>query len=107
MNRVEAVRAAHEVRRTLRRATDAGHLENTLGLDAHLIKGVNDALGNRVVAASGAQCGLAAAIVEDGKPDSIRLGCGLGRRRGCGRHYLPSWEMMSSVMERASIGSPL
>ncbi len=76
------------------------------GCDAHLVEGVDDALGDGVVAAAGAQRGLAAAIVEHGESDAVRL-----RLRACGACvvaiYLPSWEMISSVMERASIGSPL
>ncbi len=76
------------------------------GCDAHLVKGVDDALGNRVVAAAGAQCGLAAAIVEDGQSDAVGLRC-WGWRCGVVAIYLPSWEMISSVMERASMGSPL
>ena len=90
----------------LRRAADARHLHHALGLDAHLVKGVDDALGNCVVAAAGAERGLASAIVQDSESDAVGL-LWLGRRRGCSRHYLPSWEMISSVMERASMGSPL
>ena len=36
---------------------------------------INDALGNRVVSASRAECRLAAAIRRELQPDSIRFGC--------------------------------
>ena len=57
---VEAVRAAHEVRRALGGAADAAHLHHALGLHAHLVHGVDDALGDGVVAAAGTERGLAA-----------------------------------------------
>ena len=65
---VEAVRAAHEVGRALGRAADAAHLHHPLRLDAHLEHGVDDALGDGVVAAAGAERGLAAAISRTGRP---------------------------------------
>ena len=64
---VEAVRAAQEVGRALARAADARQLDDALGLDAHLVEGVDDALGDGVVAAAGAERGLAAAVVDDGR----------------------------------------
>ena len=49
------------------------------GCDAHLVEGVDDALGDGVVAAAGAERGLAAAVVEHGQADAVglRLGCGV------------------------------
>ncbi len=70
---VEAVRAAHEVGRALGGAADAGELHHALGLDAHLVEGVDDALGDGVVAAAGAERGLAAAVVEDRQADAVGL----------------------------------
>ena len=81
---VEAVRAAHEIGRALRRAADARHLDDALRRDAHLVEGVDDALGDGVVAAAGAQRGLAAAIVEHGQADAV----GLGLVEWRGRHLL-------------------
>ncbi len=74
MHAVEAERTAHEVGRALGRAADAAHLHHPLRLDAHLEEGVDDALGDSVVAATGAERALAAAIIEDGKADVIHFG---------------------------------
>ena len=105
MHGIEAVRAAHEVRRTLGRAADAAGLDHALGRHAHFVHGVDDALGNCVVAAAGAQRGLAAAIVEDGQAQ-----CGWSSVRACWSVvvaiYLPSMVMSSSVTDRASSGRP-
>src|SRR5260370_25013634 len=70
---VEAERAAHEISRRLRGAANARHLDHALGSDAHLVHGINHALGNDVVAASSAQRGLASLIVENGKSDVAGL----------------------------------
>ena len=86
MHRIEAVRAAHEVRRALGGAADAAELDHALRLDAHFVHGVDDALGNGVVAATRAERGLASAVIDNGEADAV----GLRRRRGgwCGRHLL-------------------
>src|SRR5204862_4340863 len=103
-------------------------LDDVLGMDPHLEEGVDDALGDGVVAAAGAQRGLAAAIRLQLEADAVLLLAGLRRGR-CGFHgysedvvaataatgaaafaarvFLPSCSRMSSVSERASIGSPL
>ena len=52
---IEAERAVHEVSRALGGAADAAHLHDALGLDAHFEHGIDDALGDGVVAAAGAQ----------------------------------------------------
>ena len=70
---VEAVRAAEEVRRALARAADARQLDDLLGIDAHLVERVDDALGDRVVAAAGAQRRLAALVDLRFEPDSIHF----------------------------------
>ena len=80
VNRVEAVRAAHEICRAFGRASNAAGLDHALRLDAHFVHGVDDALGDCVVAAAGAQRGLAAAVVENGQANAVGLRCG----RGCG-----------------------
>src|SRR5208282_5755187 len=59
---VEAVGAIHEVRRTLGGATDSAQFRDTLGLHAHFVHGFDDAFGNGVVAATGAERGLATLI---------------------------------------------
>ena len=104
MHAVEAVRAAHEVGRALRRAADAADLHHALRLNAHLVHGVDDALGDGVVAAAGAQRRLAAAIVKTVSPMRLVFG-----RSACsrGRHLDALLVTNSSVMVRASIGSPL
>ena len=73
MHAVEGVRAAHEVGRALGRAADAAHLHHALRLHAHLEHGVDDALGDGVVAAAGAERRLAAAVVNDRKADVIHF----------------------------------
>src|SRR4029450_13888915 len=70
---VEAVRPAQKVRRTLARATDARELDDLPGVDAHLEKGIDDSLGNRVVAAAGAESGLPALVGLGFQSDSIHL----------------------------------
>ena len=82
---VEAVGAAHEICRALRGAADAAGLDHALGLHAHFVHGVDDALGNRIVAAAGAKRGLATAVVENGQANAIDFGCGCGCA-GRGRH---------------------
>ena len=59
---VEPVRRVQEIRRALARAADARQLDHALGVDAHLEERVDDALGDRVVPAPGAERRLAAAI---------------------------------------------
>ena len=68
---VEAVSAAQKIGRRFRRASDAAHLDDSLGLDAHLKHGVNDPLGNNVVAATGAQGGLAAFVFHNAQAKAI------------------------------------
>ena len=67
------------------------HLHHALGLHAHLVHGVDDALGDGVVAAAGAERGLAAAIVEHCKPDAIGLWGRSAAVAVCVAIYLPSW----------------
>src|SRR5205823_11812663 len=64
VHRIKAVRAAHEVRRTLRRAPDTTHLRYTLGPHPHLVHGIDNALRDRIVPTTGAQGGFAASIVD-------------------------------------------
>src|SRR5687768_9387444 len=114
---VETVRAAEEIRRALAGAADARQLHDLLGVDTHLVKRVDDALGNRVVSAAGAQRRLAALIGLRFEPDTVNL--------DWSRHYSPpvieeaeagvsflatskpSCARMSSLTLRASIGNPL
>ncbi len=51
---VEAEGAGHEVGGGFGGAADAAHLHDALGLDAHVVEGFEDALGDDVVAAAGA-----------------------------------------------------
>ena len=78
MHRVEAVRAAHEISRALGRAADAAHLDDALGLDAHFVHGVDDALGDGIVSAAGAQRGFAALVVDDRQANAVVFGAGRG-----------------------------
>ena len=78
-------------------------LGDGVGLDAQFVEALDDALGNGVVAASRAQRGLAALIVQNLQPDAVDL---LGRRRRGGGAHLPSCLTISSVTVRASSGSP-
>src|SRR3982074_461023 len=55
MDRIEAVRIAEEIIRSLRRAADAGNLGDTVRLDRKLVTGLDDRCGDRVMAAAGAQ----------------------------------------------------
>ena len=125
---VEAVRVAEEVGRALARAADARQLDHVPRMDAHLEERVDDALGDGVVAAAGAQRRLAAAIRLHLEPDAVLLLAGVRRGR-CGFHgcysadcvwtvagaaattgagaFFPSCTRMSSVSDRASIGRPL
>src|SRR3954467_15692115 len=103
------MRTAHEVSRALRRAANTAHLHHALGLHAHLIHGIDDALRDCVVTAPCAKRGLTPAIFKYWKPDVIDLGAWSRRRRsslGC-HIYRPSLVANSSVIVRASMGSPL
>ena len=129
---IESVRCAQEICRALARAADARQLDDLGRVDAHLEERVDNALGDGVVAAAGAQRGLAAAIRRDIDTEPIGL---LARdRRGCahvdttffsrtaprrpssssrpagfsvGARRSPSCTRRSSVTDRASIGRPL
>ena len=85
MHSVETVRATHEISGTLRRATDAAQLGHAFRLDAHLVHGVNDALRNRVVAATGAQSSFPASVIKHRKANPVRL---RSRRTSRGRGHL-------------------
>src|SRR5579864_810255 len=101
MDCIECVGAIQKVGRTLRGATDAAQFRYTLGLDSHFKQGIDDPLGNGIVAATRTQRALAASVVEHRKSQAIAFWCGW-----CGGHYFPSMETISSVTDRASIGSP-
>ena len=89
MHSVKAVRAVHEISRALGRTSDAARLDHMLRLHSHLIHRVNDALGNRIVAAAGAQRRPSAPVVNHRQADAI---CFRRRRAGCGRHTIcPPW----------------
>src|SRR6185503_6853432 len=70
---VEAVRAAQEVRGALAGAADARELDHLLGIDAHLVERVDDALRDRVMAAAGAQRRLAALVDLRFETDTIHF----------------------------------
>ena len=65
-------------------------LISEFGLHAHLVHRLDDALGDGVVAAAGAQRGLAAFVVHDGEADAVgfRSGCGCSGLDGSGGHLL-------------------
>ena len=74
------------------------------GLDAQLVEALDNALGNGIVAASGAERGFAALVTQHLEADAVGL---LRRRRGNRRRaHKPSCRTMSSVTVRASSGSP-
>ena len=73
---VEPVRPAEEIRRALARAADARQLDDLLGIDAHLVKRIDDALGDRVVAAAGAERRLAALVDLRLQTDAIHFDWG-------------------------------
>src|SRR5437870_5828060 len=56
-----------------------------MGLEARLVGGLDDAGGNRVVAASRAKRGFRALVVALGEADSVRIAGRGGRARGGGR----------------------
>src|SRR5579872_859889 len=108
VNRVEAVRAVHEVRGTLRRAANAAHLDDTFRSDAHVVHGFDDALGNGIVATTSTERSFTALIVDDCEADAVGLrfwSPGFSGWRGS-HFYLPSILVNSSVTERASSGRP-
>ena len=75
---VEAVGAVQEVGRRLARAADARQLDDLRRVDPELEERIDDALGDRVVPAPGAQRRLAAPIGDRLEADAIDL---LPRRR--------------------------
>src|SRR6266508_4162855 len=107
MERVEGVGAAHEVGGALRRAADARELRHALGGKARVEHRLEDPLGDRVVAAAGAQGGLRSPVLDHGQAEPVHLRAGAGRRSALGHGYLPSMPRISSVTERASSGRPL
>src|SRR5215831_8261197 len=119
MDGVEPVRRAEEVRRALARTADPRQLDDALRIDAHLEKRVDDALGNRVVPASGAERGLATLVGDVLEADSIEFSRhrysppvmpsrpASTTRTSFFATSNPSCDRMSSVTLRASIGKPL
>ena len=71
-------------------------LMTCVGIDAHLEERVDDALGDRVVAAAGAERRLAAAIGLQLEADAIVFLAGAGRRR-CGSTWLLTWPAMPAA----------
>ena len=105
---VEAEGARHEVGRRFGGAADAAHLHHALGLDAHLVEGFEDALGDGVVSAAGAERCLAAAVVEDLEADAIGLvGLGVTGVVAMITCLLLLGRRWREVTVRASMGRPL
>src|SRR5713101_2113766 len=98
------MRHAQKVGGRLGRTADTGELGHFPGLDAELIEALDNALGNGIVAASGAQRGLAALVTQDFEADAVGLLRRSRGNRGCA--HKPSCRTMSSVTVRASSGSP-
>ena len=95
---VEAVRLVQEIRRALARAADARELDDALRVDAHLEERVDDALGDRVVPAPGAERRLAAAIgCDSSRPMRLVFLAG-----GCGRHVRRS--ISARFLRQDSVG---
>src|SRR5262249_8659777 len=119
MDGVESMRRAEEIGRALAGASDARELDHLLRIDAHLEERVDDALGDRVMAAAGAQRGLAAFVSDVLEPDSIQfaghrysppvmpLRPASATRTSFFATSNPSCASRSSVTLRASIGRPL
>ena len=66
------MRLIQEVGRALARAADARELKDLLRVHTHLVKRVDDALGDGVVAASGAQRGLCLLYTSPSPRDRTR-----------------------------------
>src|ERR1044072_7383713 len=79
---MEAVRESQEVGRRFRRAADSRELGDVKRIDAELVEALDDALGNGVVAAAGAEGGLAALVVQNLEAEAV----GLFRRNGGSAH---------------------
>src|SRR3984957_19581408 len=103
MHRIETVRAVHEVGRAFGRAPYAAQFGDVLGLDAHVIHGFDNALGNSIVAATGAERGLSALVIDDAEADAVdfrfRSFWFCGRRS---RHLLPPMGLGSRGTARRS-----
>ena len=91
MHRVEAVRTVHEIGGTLGGAADAAQLGDALGLHAHVVHGFDDALGDGVMAAAGAQRGLAALVVDDAQADAVSFGFEIWVQRCVVAITCPPW----------------
>ena len=96
---VEAVRAAEEVGGRLAGAADARELRDAVRLEAQLERGLDDAAGDGVVAAAGAQGRLRAVVVGAG---SGRPGC-VGRRAAAVGSR--AWRSSGSRTSRRARGS--
>src|SRR5437867_10780047 len=73
-----------------------------MGLEARLVGGLDDAGGNRVVAASRAKGGFRALVVALGEADSVRIARARGGGRGLGfaRHGAGRRIAISSFIHR-------
>src|SRR3984957_7482468 len=71
MDRIETVRTVHEVRGAFGRAPNPAQFGDALRLDAHVVHGFDNALGDCIVAATGAQRGLPAFVIDDAEADAV------------------------------------
>src|ERR1700735_5317901 len=71
MDRIETVRTVHEVRGAFGRAPNTAQFGDVLRLDAHVVHGYDNALGDCVVAATGAQRGLPALVIDNAEADAV------------------------------------
>ncbi len=104
---VEAVRLAQEIRGALARTANARQLDHLPAVDAHFVEGLDDPLGDGVVAAPGAEGALSAPVGGEFEADPIHLfrraGHGGG---GCRHNQSRSCLTIASVTVRASSGRP-
>ena len=113
------MRLVQEVRRALAGAADTGQLDDLIRLNTEVEERIDDALGDRVVAAPGAERRLRAAICGRVEADDIDLPAGWGWcSYACGHSilltltakafvvYRPSCLSNSVVNDRPSIGRP-
>src|SRR5262249_60950831 len=114
---IEAVRAAEEVGRRLRRAADAGELGDAVRRDVELEAGLDQGGGDRIVAAAGAQRRYRALVVAPRKAECV------GRQRRMVEFGLDDlghdttlrsgvtfsawrWPAIAAALKRAVMGGP-
>src|SRR5262249_21234311 len=103
---VKSMRLLDEIGRRFRRAADAAHLGKLVRLDAIVVQRLDNVIGNRVVAAAGAQRRRKSFINFASQSDDVEISCHVLGYSATTAGWR-SASKMGSATACASIGTPL